>query len=292
MFSYDYPLFRPPSEAYSFILQITYGCSWNKCHFCEMYKSKKFKIRDSDDIINDIKSVSELNKDIKKVFLADGNALVLKTESLIKILSTLKSYFPKLSRVSAYASSADIENKSIEELKLLKENGLDLLYVGIESGNNQVLEMISKREDYNLHKSGLKKAKNAGIKLSVMIINGLGGKTHSEKHATDSAKLINDIQPEFLSTLVLSFPNGEDYFKNKLKEEFHPLNQFELIQELEIFISKTELNQTVFRSDHASNYLVLRGNLGRDKELLLTKMRKVLNSKDCNQLRDEWMRGL
>jgi radical SAM superfamily enzyme YgiQ (UPF0313 family) len=257
-----------------------------------MYKSKKFKIRDSDDIINDIKSVSELNKDIKKVFLADGNALVLKTESLIKILSTLKSYFPKLSRVSAYASSADIENKSIEELKLLKENGLDLLYVGIESGNNQVLEMISKREDYNLHKSGLKKAKNAGIKLSVMIINGLGGKTHSEKHATDSAKLINDIQPEFLSTLVLSFPNGEDYFKNKLKEEFHPLNQFELIQELEIFISKTELNQTVFRSDHASNYLVLRGNLGRDKELLLTKMRKVLNSKDCNQLRDEWMRGL
>lgn len=216
MLNYHEPLFRPPSEAYSLILQLTLGCSWNKCAFCEMYTSKQFRVRNESEVSSEI-SLFKGNTNIRKVFLADGNAFVLSFGRLMKVLKELKENLPKLMRVSAYASARDILSKTDEELFELKEAGMKLLYVGIESGDDELLKLIDKGETYHSTEEALIKARKAGIKLSVMILNGLGGKNYSKQHAVQSAKLINSIQPEYLSTLVLSLPYGEDHLKKDLK---------------------------------------------------------------------------
>ncbi len=291
MLNYNEPLFRPPSEAYSLILQVTLGCSWNKCAFCEMYTSKKFSVRKEDEVFSEIDLFKD-NSTIRKVFLADGNAFVLSFERLMNVLNKLKECLPKLIRVSAYASARDILSKSDDELKQLKEAGLKLLYIGIESGDDEVLKIINKGETFKSTEEALIKARKAGIKISVMILTGLGGKVYSQQHAIQSAKLINSIQPEYLSTLVLSLPYGIDHFKKRYTGDFVQLNPMELIGELGVFINKLELESTVYRSDHASNYLVLKGILNRDKELLVNRITTVLKNPENGHLRAEWMRGL
>jgi len=292
MIHYHEPVFRPPSEAYSLILQVTLGCAWNKCAFCEMYSSKSFKVRQETEVFREIDSLKQYSSQVRKIFLADGNALVLSFDRLERILDKLNQTFPKLNRVSAYASAKDILAKSEEELSILAKKGLKLLYVGVESGDDELLECINKGEDSTSTAKALVKARKAGIKLSVMIINGLGGEVYSQQHALNSAKLINKIQPEYLSTLVLSYPNGEENYKSKFKGEFISLNTISLIAEMKIFIENLELENTVFRSDHASNYLVLRGNLNRDKHDLLERINNVLDDPANATLRPEWMRGL
>ncbi|PCH71094.1 MAG: radical SAM protein [Bacteroidales bacterium] len=292
MINYHEPLFRPPSEAHSLILQITLGCAWNKCAFCEMYSSKQFSVRKEEDVFADINSMSAYANQYRKVFLADGNAMVLSFSKLSRILDQLNSTFPRLTRVSAYAIPKDIEAKTDEELQILAKKGLKLLYVGIESGDNELLGRINKGEDFESTSRALQRARKAGIKLSVMILNGLGGKTYSQQHAINSAKVVNEIQPEFLSTLVLSYPYGEEHFIKKFDGEFIPLNTIELIAEMKVFIENLELNQSIFRSDHASNYLILRGNFPRDKQEMLNRINGVLNDPANAQLRPEWMRGL
>jgi len=292
MINYDEPLFRPPSEAYSLILQVSLGCAWNKCAFCEMYSDKQFRVRPEEDIFVEIDSLSSHSDQIRKVFLADGNAMVLSFDKLSRLLDKLNATFPKLNRVSAYALPRDIESKTNEELEILVSKGLKLLYVGIESGDDELLQAIDKGEDFESTSKALKKARKAGIKLSVMILNGLGGQNYSKQHALNSAKVVNEIQPEFLSTLVLSFPYGEAHFKQKFNGEYIPLNTIELIAEMKVFIETLELENTVFRSDHASNYLILKGNLNRDKEELLSRINGVLDDPDNAKLRPEWMRGL
>lgn len=289
---YNEPVFRPPSEAYSLILQLTLGCSWNRCAFCEMYSSKKFKVRKEEEIIREIKEVASISTDIKKVFLADGNAMVLSSSKLLRIINEINKAFPRVTRISAYALPKDISSKTDDELKQLSDAGLKLLYVGIESGDDELLRLINKGETFNSSVDGLQKARKAGIKLSVMILNGLGGKNYSVQHAINSAKAINLIQPEFLSTLVLSFPYGEDHFKKRFKGNFKALTTLELIEEMKIFIENLELENSVFRSDHASNYLVLKGNLNRDKQKFLNNINTVLQSPDDASLRPEWTRGL
>ena len=290
--SYDEPLFRPPSEAYSLIFQVTLGCSWNRCAFCEMYTSKKFSVKKETDVFKEIEAFREYSSDIRKVFLADGNAFVLSFERLSRILDKLHESFPKLNRVSAYALPKDILSKSDKELKTLSDKGLKLLYVGIESGDNELLQRIHKGETFESTSEALIKARKAGIKLSVMILNGLGGKKYSEQHAINSAKVVNAIQPEYLSTLVLSFPYGLDHFKKRFEGEFKELSKTELIMEMGNFISHLQLENTVFRSDHASNYLVLKGILNRDKEELLSRIENALNNPAGVPLRPEWLRGL
>jgi len=292
MINYHEPLFRPPSEAYSFILQVTLGCAWNKCAFCEMYSSKQFKVRSEEDIFADIDSMEAYGEQYRKIFLADGNAMVLSFDKLSRILDKLKDTFPKMTRVSAYALPKDIAAKSDEELKALADKGLKLLYVGIESGDDELLQRINKGENFESTSHALQRARKAGIKLSVMILNGLGGKNYSQQHAINSAKVVNEIQPEFLSTLVLSYPYGEEHFMKKFDGEFIPLNTIELIAEMKVFIETLELNQSVFRSDHASNYLILRGNFPRDKEEMLSRINGVLDDPANAKLRPEWMRGL
>jgi len=292
MIHYHEPVFRPPSEAYSLILQVTLGCAWNKCAFCEMYSSKSFKVRQETEVFNEIDSLREYSSQVRKIFLADGNALVLSFDRLERILDKLNQTFPKLNRVSAYASAKDLLAKSEDELRILAKKGLKLLYVGIESGDDELLDCINKGEDSTSTEKALVKARKAGIKLSVMIINGLGGEVYSQQHALNSAKLVNKIQPEYLSTLVLSYPNGEEHYKSKFKGDFISLNTISLIAEMKIFIENLELENTVFRSDHASNYLVLRGNLNRDKQDLLERINNVLDDPANATLRPEWMRGL
>ena len=290
--SYDEPLFRPPSEANSLIFQVTLGCSWNKCAFCEMYTSKKFKLKKEEEIFNEIESFSNFGNDVRKVFLADGNAFVLSFGKLSGILDKLNSSFPRLRRISAYALPKDILSKSDDELKILVEKGLKLLYIGIETGDDELLKLINKGETFESTSKALIKARKAGIKLSVMILNGLGGKKYSEQHANNSAKVVNAIQPEYLSTLVLSYPYGVDHYKQRFNGHFEELNQMELIAEMGKFINHLQLENTIFRSDHASNYLVLKGILNRDKEELLNRIKKVLNDPANARLRPEWLRGL
>lgn len=292
MINYHEPLFRPPSEAYSFILQVSLGCAWNKCAFCEMYSSKQFRIRKEEELFEEIDQMLPYSQHIKKVFLADGNAMVLSFDRLSRILDRLNDRFPRLNRISSYALPRDIEAKSEEELQILAKKGLKLLYVGIESGDDELLQRINKNENFNSTSKALQKARKAGIKLSVMILNGLGGKNYSKQHAINSAKVVNEIQPEFLSTLVLSYPHGENHFKQKFDGEFIPLSTLGLIEEMKIFIEHLELENTVFRSDHASNYLILRGNLNRDKDELLDRIYSVLDQPEKANLREEWMRGL
>ncbi len=289
---YEEPLFRPPSEAYSLILQPTIGCSWNRCSFCEMYSTKKFRIRDIGELKEEIKAISEIQSDVKKVFLADGNALVLQHDYLVELLAELKNAFPKLIRVSAYALPKDLLAKTDDELSILREAGLKIIYVGIESGDDEVLQMVDKGETAATTIEGLVKAREAGIKCSVMILNGLGGKTYSRQHAENSAQVVNLVQPEYLSMLVLSFPHGIGHFKGRFKGNFEPCDISDLLQELKMFIDSTALEQTVFRSDHASNYLILKGILGRDKERILAEIEHTLENPQKAGLRPEWLRGL
>lgn len=289
---YEQPLFRPPSEAESLILQVTFGCSWNTCAFCEMYTSKSFRIKPFKDFKKEIEQIANSGYAFKKVFLADGDAMLLSTNKLLQILNEIKNQFPKVRRISLYARPSNFADKSINELKELKSAGLDLAYVGIESGDDTVLKNINKGETYQSTHDGLLKAKAAGIKLSVMILNGLDGKELSNEHAIHSANLVNDIQPDYLSTLVLSFPYREQHFTKRYSGKFTMLNKFELIEEMRLFLEHIKLKQTIFRSDHASNYLILKGILSKDKDLLINRIDNVLNHPKFANLRRKDERGL
>ncbi|MFB0923735.1 MAG: radical SAM protein, partial [Vicingaceae bacterium] len=249
---YNEPLFRPPSEGKSLILQITLGCSWNKCSFCEMYTSKQFQARKEVDIFKDIDAFLPYNTQIRRIFLADGDPLVLSTDRLLRILTKLKDTFPKLNRISTYASPSNLSRKSDAELKELYEAGLTLLYVGIESGDSQVLECIEKGETFQTTIEGLNKSKAAGMNSSVMIINGVGGQELTKQHAVNSAKVLNETQPKYASTLVLTAHKGMEHFQNRYKGNFIELTDQELFIEMQTFMNTLDLKET-FTSTLAAN---------------------------------------
>ncbi len=290
--AYIEPVFRPPSEAHSLILPVTNGCSWNHCTFCEMYTApqKKFRARDEDQVLEEIRRAGE-RLIVQRVFLADGDALVLPTRRLLNILQAIREHMPEVDRVSSYCLPRNLRKKSVAELKELADAGLKMAYVGCESGDDEVLARVNKGETYESSLSALEKLGEAGITRSVMILNGLGGTVLSEQHADNSARLMNAAQPEFLSTLVVSFPMGEARFREGFGD-FQPLGQQQLFLEVERLLQGLELQNTVFRSDHASNYLVLKGNLGADKARLLAQVRQAIERPHSAQLRQEWQRGL
>jgi radical SAM superfamily enzyme YgiQ (UPF0313 family) len=288
---YNEPLFRPPSEGKSLILQITLGCSWNKCSFCEMYTSKQFQARKEVDIFKDIDAFLPYNTQIRRIFLADGDPLVLSTDRLLRILTKLKDTFPKLNRISTYASPSNLSRKSDAELKELYEAGLTLLYVGIESGDSQVLECIEKGETFQTTIEGLNKSKAAGMNSSVMIINGVGGQELTKQHAVNSAKVLNETQPKYASTLVLTAHKGMEHFQNRYKGNFIELTDQELFIEMQTFMNTLDLKETIFRSDHASNNLILKGVLGRDKQAFLDKIEVAINNPENAGLRPKIHNG-
>jgi radical SAM superfamily enzyme YgiQ (UPF0313 family) len=269
---YNQPVFRPPAEAYSAIVQVTLGCSWNKCAFCEMYTTKQFKSRNIDDIKNDIRALSALDYRYRKVFLADGDAFVLSASKLLPILEDINKSFKNPLRISAYALPKNILSKTNEELVSLRENGLKLLYIGIESGDDELLRFFNKGETYKSTVDGIKKAHNAGFDTSVMIINGLGGKLYSEQHALNSAKLINEINPKFLSTLTLSFHFGSEHFSDRINFDFRQQTVRELLIELKMFIEDLNVENVIFRSNHVSNNLALKATLSKDKQMVISQI--------------------
>jgi radical SAM superfamily enzyme YgiQ (UPF0313 family) len=291
---YVEPVFRPPSEAESLILPVTDGCSWNKCTFCEMYTApqKKFVARGEDEVLESIRLTGQrYGNDIRRVFLADGDALVLPTRRLLTILEAIHTHMPAVRRISSYCLPRNLRKKGQSEIDELAAAGLKMVYVGAESGDDQVLEAVNKGETYETTREALDKLGTAGITRSVMILNGLGGKALSMQHAENSARLMNETQPEFLSTLVVSFPKGEQRFRADFPG-WEPLTQPELFVEMERFLSTLDLKRTVFRSDHASNWLVLKGTLGADKERLLQQVRQAIAVPEAAHLRPAWARGL
>ena len=291
---YVEPVFRPPSEAASLILPVTDGCSWNKCTFCEMYTApqKKFLARSEDDVLESIRLTGQrYGSELRRVFLADGDALVLPTRRLVTILEAIKTHMPTVRRVSSYCLPRNLRKKSQSEIDELAAAGLKMVYVGAESGDDQVLAAVDKGETYETTCEALDKLGTAGITRSVMILNGLGGKALSTQHAENSARLANATQPEYLSTLVVSFPQGEARFRAGFSG-WAPLDQHELFVEMARFLAGLELKRTVFRSDHASNWLVLKGTLGADKERLLTQVRQAIAAPETAHLRPAWARGL
>ena len=293
-FPIDYiePVFRPPSEAHSLILPVTNGCSWNGCSFCEMYtqEQKKFRARDEAQVLDEIKRCGE-QLIVQRIFLADGDALVLPTRRLLTILTAIAEHMPTVTRVSSYCLPRNLRKKSVAELKELADAGLKMAYVGAESGDDEVLARVNKGETFESTLSALDKLGEAGITRSVMVLNGLGGTALSEPHALNSARLMNAAQPEFLSSLVVSFPAGEARFRANFPD-YQPLSQQQLFVEIERFVQALELRDTVFRSDHASNYLVLKGVLGSDKARMLAQVRQAIEQPQQARLRQEWQRGL
>jgi len=291
---YVEPVFRPPSEADSLILPVTDGCSWNKCSFCEMYTApqKKFRARSEDEVLEMIRRCGETFGDgVRRVFLADGDALVLPTRRLLRILEAIAEQLPSVERVSSYCLARNLKRKSIEELREIRSAGLQLAYLGAESGDDLVLHKVNKGESYASTLDALDKLGQAGVTRSVMILNGLGGRRYSEQHAENSARLANATQPEYLATLVVSFPTGEERFREGF-EDYEPLDQIGLFREMRRFIALLELKDTVFRSDHASNWLVLKGRLNADKDRLLNQLDRAIEDPDSAQLRPDWLRGL
>jgi radical SAM superfamily enzyme YgiQ (UPF0313 family) len=291
---YVEPVYRPPSEAESLIVPVTDGCSWNKCTFCEMYTApqKRFRPRDEEDIRESLRRCGETFGDgVKRVFLADGDAMTLSTRRLANVLETIRRELPGVRRVSSYCLPRNLRKKSVAELQELAALGLSLVYVGAESGDDEVLARVNKGETFASSAEALDKLGEAGIKRSVMILNGLGGETLTRQHALNSAALMNAAQPEYLATLVVSFPLGETRFRENFPG-WEPLSVLGSMQEMALFLSALELKRTVFRTDHASNWLILKGTLGADKARLLQQLRAAIAAPEAAPLRPAWARGL
>lgn len=294
MIDYHEPVYRPPAEAKSVIIQVALGCSFNKCSFCSMYETKRFRVRDMEDIKRDIRDMS-IYDDARRVFLADGDALACDTEFLVEILQYLKQRFPKLQRVASYASPYNLLEKTQEELNLLRENGLSLVYYGIESGNHELLKYVNKPMRPSKMVEGLNKATYANMKISATVILGLGGKTLSKQHIEDTAKLVNECEHiNYLSTLQLGLSSTKEdaFFERfeKKNQEFVFCNDIDMLDEQKRFISLISPKKAIiFRSNHASNALPLKGTLPKDRDELLDVL--TLAQEDETLLRPQFLRG-
>ncbi len=287
---YEGQIYRPPSEAYSLILQVSIGCSHNQCSFCGMYKDKEFRIRKVDEILQDLQRARKDHRFVEKIFLADGNALALPLESLREILAEISRLFPECKRVSAYSAPKDILRKTPEELEELKGLGLGMLYLGIESGSSRVLQRVQKGVSREEMIEAGKKAKAAGFTLSVTVISGLGGIALWQQHAVDSAKVINAIQPDYLALLTLLIQEGTELYSEVESGAFQLLTPMEVLVETHKMIEELELNHTVFRSNHPSNYVALEGTLPKEKSNLLRQIEEVLADTEKYCLKERYRR--
>ena len=274
MLNYDAPLYRPPSEAKSLIFQVTLGCSFNECSFCDMYRSKEYSERSWDEVKGEIDMMSKMLPDTTKIFLADGDALNLDTEYMIKIVKYIYEKFPNLERVSCYAMPMNLLKKTPEELDSMKKAGLDMLYLGIETGSDILLKKVTKGATAKTIIKSCKKAKDAGFTLSCMVILGIGGSKYSSENAKETAKVISAVKPDYVGALTLYLENGiKDEFMTKFNEEFIRISDSEAIDELEELISGIDVDdKVVFRANHGSNAYNVAGTFPEDKQAMLDKI--------------------
>jgi len=288
---YEGDIYRPPSEAHSWILQATIGCSWNACTYCDMYRAKRFRVRDLSESLADIAEAGRLaGERIDKVFIADGDALILGMQEWTAILDACRSTFPSLRRVSAYATAMNLLEKSPEELVRLREMGLTLLYIGPESGDDVTLKRIAKGATFENHVRAAERAHQAGIRLSTIFLLGAGGMERSQEHARASARLASAMDPRFVSLLTLTVLPGTPLARLQETGRFvlPPLET--LLQEIRTFVAETQPRDAIFRSNHASNHLPLAGRLPRDRERIVRLVDEALSGRI--PLRPEWIRGL
>lgn len=274
--NYIPPLYRPPSEAKSLIIQVTSGCSHNACGFCSMYKGKPFKVIDLEGIFEMLEKEKHNSDYYTKVFLADGDALVLPTDHLLKLLHYIKMNFKKVTRVSTYATPKDILRKSHEDLLALKEAGLTMAYMGIESGCDDLLKQMSKGASAKEITEAGQKLKKAGWTLSVTAISGLGGAEFSKEHALDTAKVVREINPDYFSLLSLMVEKGTPLFEWIQKGDFTELSCKDILEETYEMIAHLEGTKTVFRNNHASNFFAFNGTLPDDKNQILSEIQSIL----------------
>ena len=287
---YEGIVYRPPSEAYSLIIQATIGCAHNGCRFCNMYKAKKFRIRPVSEIVKELKENAELSGErIQKIFLADGDALTIPSEDMLSILNYIRQNMPWVKQVSSYATPKDLLHKTEEELRAIKNAGLTLLYVGVESGDDKTLADINKGVTQEEIKTACLKAKASGFRISVTLISGLGQKKRLREHAIQSAKLISEIKLEYLGFLTLMLEEPAPIVKDVREGRFQLLSPVEIMEEMKLFLENIDSEGTIFRSNHASNYVSLRGTLNEDNKRLLAE---VLDAKERLLFKEEELRRL
>jgi radical SAM superfamily enzyme YgiQ (UPF0313 family) len=290
---YEGTLYRPPSEADSLILQATLGCSYNECAFCGMYRAKRFRVRPLAELEREIEGARDTaGEGVRKVFLADGDALVAKASFLGALLERLRAAFPNLRRVSCYASPQALAVRTVDEMRDLCERGLTLYYLGIESGDDPTLAALTKGVDAAEMIRVANKATEAGVQLSTMILLGAGGRARSAEHALQSARVVNAIQPRFVSTLVMTPVEDTPLHEAAQRGEVDDLSPIELASELRTFLAALELDGSIFRSNHASNFLALAGTLPKDRERLVAALDRVLAAPESARFRPSWLRGL
>ena len=290
---YEGMVYRPPSEAYSLILQVTIGCSHNKCRFCSMYKDKRFHIRQLEDILADLQECRAYYSRVRRIFLADGDALCLSNAKLLAILNAIRDLFPECERVGIYGRATDILRKTPEELKALKEAGIGIVYVGAESGDPEVLARMCKNATREQLIEGVRRAEDAGIAASVTFISGLGGRERWKEHAVASATMISEMRPSYASWLTLMLDPAAPVTKDIAEGKFELLKPLEVLDEMEVMLEHVELPEgvtCVFRSNHASNYLSLKGDLHADRDKMLAVVRQAKENSDM--LRPEYWRAL
>jgi radical SAM superfamily enzyme YgiQ (UPF0313 family) len=274
---YDYPLYRPPSEANSMIFQVTLGCSFNKCSFCNMYRTKEYSERSWDEIKAEIDMAAKFYPYTRRVFLADGDAINMPKDRMIQILKYLYSKFPELERVSCYAMPMNLLQKKDDELKEMKAAGLSMLYIGIETGSDIVLRKVTKGATYKTIVQACQKAKRNGYVLSCMVILGLGGKTYTREHIADTARILSETAPDYVGALTLHLEEGiHDEFITKFGEPFVPLDDLEVLEELDRLIANFDpKTPVVFRANHASNVYSIGGTMPEDREKMLALVRNL-----------------
>ena len=288
---YEGLIIRPPSEAYSLLLQVTVGCSHNKCTFCGAYRQKKFKIKSLEQIKKDLHEASSY-ENVDRVFLCDGDALIIPQPRLEEILKLINTNLSNIERIGTYANAKSILRKSVEELKKLRDLGLNIIYLGVETGNVEVLKKIHKGVTYEQMVEAGRRVKEAGILLSITVLLGLGGIEKSIEHAIDTAKILSDIDPDYVGALTLMLIPETELYEDYVAGRFVLPDQFGFIRELYLMIANSNFTNCYFTSNHASNYLPVKAYLPREKGKITKMIGSVLEEKDPSRIRPEHLRGL
>lgn len=284
-------VYRPPSEAHSLIIQATLGCNHNKCTFCGSYRDKPFAIRSLEEIKEDLAEARYMGP-VDRVFLADGDALCIPQKRLVEILQSVNEALPSVERIGIYANAKNILRKSVEDLKALRALKLGILYLGVETGDSELLGKICKGATYEQLVEAAQRVKSAGITLSVTVLLGIGGIADSERHARATAKILTDMDPDYVGALSVILVPGTPLHDDYVEGKFQVPDPFSLINELRIMIAESSFSNCVFRSNHASNYLPVKATLPHDKDRIIQTIDRVLQSKDERNLRPEFLRAL
>ena len=275
---YEGQIYRPPSEAYSYILQVTVGCSHNACTFCNMYLDKQFRVRPLKEVLEDLQMARRAYRRVNRIFLADGDALIVKTEELLTILNTINRLFPECERITSYASARDLLLKTPAELLQLRQAGLDMIYLGLESGSERILKEINKGVTVEETVQACLKAKEAGLRLSITQITGLAGQEGMQENASESARALSRIKPEYIGIMTLTLRRGTKMTQDFEEGRFHRLTPKQIVEEMRMLVADLDSEGSVLRSNHISNYVQLKGTMNRDKQNMLDQLDFALAS--------------